>query len=93
MDGKEVKRTDSSKLLGVILDEKLSFQKHIDAIERKVTKTAASLAIVGRSEQISAENMLKLYKSIVLPHLEYGSTVWQIGNCEQLDKIQRKCLA
>ena len=93
MDGKDVKRTDSPKLLGVILDEKLSFQKHIDAIERKATKAAASLAIVGRSEQISAENMLKLYKSIVLPHLEYGSTVWQIGNCEQLDKIQRKCLA
>ena len=92
MDGKDVKRTDSPKLLGVILDEKLSFQKHIDAIERKATKAAASLAIVGRSEQISAENMLKLYKSIVLPHLEYGSTVWQIGNCEQLDKIQRKCL-
>ena len=37
--------------------------------------------------------MLKLYKSIVLPDLEYGSTVKQIGNCEQLDKIQRKCLA
>ena len=65
MDGKEVKRTDSPKLLGVILDKKLSFQKHIDAIERKATKAAASLAIVGRSEQISAENMLKLYKSIV----------------------------
>ena len=47
----------------------------------------------GLSEQISAQNMLKLYQSIVLPHMEYGSTVWQIGNCEQLDKIQRKCLA
>ena len=37
--------------------------------------------------------MLKLYQSIALPHMEYGSTVWKIGNCEQLDKIQRKCLA
>ena len=87
-DRKEVKRTDSSKLLGVILDEKLSFQKHIDAIERKATKAAASLAIVGRSEQISDEIVQKYCSS----HLEYGSTVWQIGNCEQLDKIQRKCL-
>ena len=34
-----------------------------------------------------------LYTSIVLPHLENGSIVWQIANCEQLDKIQRKCLA
>ena len=93
MDGKDIKRTDSPKLLGVILDETLNFHKHIDAVERKATKAAASLSIVGRSEQISAQNMLKLYQSIVLAHMEYGSTVWQIGNCEQLDKIQRKCLA
>lgn len=25
--------------------------------------------------------------------MKYGSTVWQIGNSEQLDKIQRKCLS
>ena len=95
MDGKDIKRTDSPKLLGVILDEKLNFHKHIDAVERKATKAAASLSIVGRSEQISAQNMLKLsnYQSIVLPHMEYESTVLQIGNCGQLDKIQRKCLA
>ena len=90
MDGKDIKRTDSPKLLGVILDETLNFHKHIDAVERKATKAAASLSIVGRSEQISAQNMLKLYQSIVLPHMEFGSTVWQIGNCEQLDKIQKK---
>ena len=95
MDGKEFERADSPKLLGVILDEKLNFQKHIDAVERKANKAAASLAKVsiGRSEQISAQNMLKLYQRIVLPHMEYGSAVWQIGNCEQLDEIQRKCLA
>ena len=70
-----------------------NFQKHIDAVERKATKAAASLTVVGHSEQISAQNMLKLYRSIILPYMEYRSTVWQIGNCEQLDKIQRKCLA
>ena len=44
MDGKEFERADSPKLLGVILDEKLNFQKHIDAVERKANKAAASLA-------------------------------------------------
>ena len=75
---KLLKRTDSPKLLGIILDEQLNFQKHVDAVERKASKPAASLTVVGRSEQISAQN--KLYQSIVLPHMEYGSTVWQIGN-------------
>ena len=93
MDGKVIKRTDSPKLLWIILDEKLNFQKHVDAVERKASKAAASLTVVCRSEQISAQNMLKLYRSIGLPHMEYGSTVWQIRNCKQLDKIHRKCLA
>ena len=65
-------------LPGVILDEKFNFDKHIDSVKRKAIKAAASLSIVGRSEQISAQNMLKLYQSIVLPHMEYESTVYQI---------------
>ena len=65
-----------------------------DAVNSKAThfKAAASLIIVGMSEQFSVPNMLKLYQSSVLPHMEYGYTVWQIRNCEQLDKILRKCL-
>ena len=61
MDGKDIKRTDSPKLLGVILDEKQNFHKHIDAVERKFIKAVASLSIVGRSEQISDQYMLKLF--------------------------------
>ena len=37
--------------------------------------------------------MIKLYKSIGVPHLEYAASVWQIANCGRLDKIQRKRLA
>ena len=37
--------------------------------------------------------MVKLYKRLVLPHLEYAASVWQIGDCVRLNKVQRKCLA
>ena len=37
--------------------------------------------------------MVNLYKSLVLPHLEYAASVWQIGDSERLNKVQRKCLA
>ena len=50
------------------------------------------LHVVGKSEQVSTKNMIQLYKSLVLPYFEYASSVWQIGNCEQLNKVQRKCL-
>ena len=35
MDGKFIERTESPKLLGITLDEKLNFQKHIDAVEKE----------------------------------------------------------
>lgn len=49
MDRKVIKRTDSPKLLGINLDVKLNFQKHVNANERKAFNT------IGRSEQINAQ--------------------------------------
>ena len=37
--------------------------------------------------------MLQLYKALVTPQLEYAATVWQVGNCTALEKVQRKGLA
>lgn len=93
LNGKAVKKSCSPKLLGVVLDNKLNFQAHIEGVERKALKAAAALHIVGKSEQVGAKNMLKLYRSLILPHLEYATSVWQIGDCDKLNKVQRKCLA
>ena len=93
MNNMKIKKSSAPKLLGLILDGKLTFLTHMDSIERKALKAAAALHVVGKSEQVSTKNMIQLYKSLVLPHLEYVSSVWQIGNCEQLNKVQRKCLA
>ena len=68
------------------------FQTRMDSIERKALLKAA-LHVVGKSEQVSTKNMIQLYKSLVLHSLEYVSSVWQIGNCEQLNKVQKKCFA
>ena len=32
--------------------------------------------------------MIQLYKALVMPHLEYASTIWQVGNCDPLEKVQ-----
>lgn len=43
---------------------------------------------------MSVKNMVKLYRSLlVLYHLEYTACVWQTSDCEQLNKIRKKCLA
>ena len=46
------------------------------------------------SPKLSAPTKLKLYKSLVLPGLIYGSTCWfaNLGNTKNLEGIQKKCL-
>ena len=37
--------------------------------------------------------MLHLYRALVALQQEYAAAVWQVDNCDPLDKIQRKGLA
>ena len=93
LEDKMLKCVEVTKLLGVILDKRMTFQSHLEAVERKASTALGSLMVVGKTEKISSVNMIKLYKSIVVPHLEYAASVWQIADCGRLDKIQRKGLA
>ncbi|MEW8545279.1 MAG: reverse transcriptase domain-containing protein, partial [Candidatus Thiodiazotropha sp.] len=88
-----VKYNSNPKLLGVTLDEKLKFEKHIEQVERKALRSLDTLRKVKETEIISTNCMLQLYKALVIPQLEYAVPVWQIGNCSCLEKIQRKGLA
>ena len=92
MDNFILKRTRKPKLLGVTLDEKLTFQDHVKAVEIKAQKMLSALRILGKTERIEPANMIRLYKSIVVPQLEYAASVWQSGKCEILDRVQRRGL-
>ncbi len=56
-------------------------------------RTLSLLQQVKVVEGINSAKMLQLYTSMVSPQLEYAASVWQITNCEKLEKIQRKGLA
>ena len=65
------------KLLGVIFDEKLTFQDHVKSVEVKAQKILSALRILGKTENIDPDNMARLYKCIVFPQLEYAAPVWK----------------
>jgi len=91
--GQSLKRVHNTKLLGVILDEKLTFNEHIQQIEAKAAKALGLLHYAGKAERITPENMTKLYRSLVVPYLEYAAPVWQTSpSVNMLEKIQRKGL-
>lgn len=69
------KRVSEQRDLGVIIDDKLNFSKHIEMITAKAT---AALGFVKRfCHDISDTQTLKsLYYALVQSHLEYCSVVW-----------------
>ena len=83
-----VSRTDThKKCLGVQIDEKLSWDSHIDMICKKIS------AGIGEMRRIKpfppVYTLEKVYKCLVQPYFEYCSPLWD--NCGKLlkDKLQR----
>lgn len=93
VDSKQIKYNSCPKILGVTLDERLRFDKHIELIERKAYRSLDLLRKVKETEGVQQKDLLQLYKALITPQLEYASSVWQVGNCEPLNKVQRKGLS
>ena len=74
MDGIRLDVTEAEKDLGVVVDNKLSFDQHIHDIVKKGNKITGMIShyITNKTKQI----MIPLYKTLVRPILEYGNVVW-----------------
>ncbi len=66
--------------MGIVIDDKLKWDKHIDALSKRITK---SYFILNRVKHTLNRKHLKiLYYSLVHPHLLYGLPIW--GNTYQV---------
>ena len=86
-----MKHCDAFKYLGVVLDNSLSFNLHIDYVKKKVSKTLGMFSRIRSSLTTEASN--RLYKSMILPNLEYCCAVFHgcgKGNEEELALLQRR---
>ena len=89
--GESVKHCDASKYPDVVLDNSLSFNLHIDYVKMKVSKTLGMFSRIRSSLTTEASN--RLYKSMILPNLEYCCAVFHgcgKGNEEELERLQRR---
>lgn len=89
-----LRRTSEVNDLGVILDNKLLFDKHIAKITAKATKSLGFLFRVSKNFR-SAKTVKIIFCSLVRSHLEYCSQVWNPSYSVYIDKlemVQRKFL-
>ncbi len=74
------------KYLGVSLDDRLSFDEHVNYM---YTKASQKLGILRRSrEYLDKSTSLIPYKSLVLPHLDYCDTAYMCTTVQNLNKLQ-----
>ena len=71
INGEPVEQVDSFKYLGVILDEKLSFTKHVTAVQKKSQQRLHVLRKLLL--------LLRLYRSIIEPLITYCSICYYPG--------------
>ena len=78
------------KILGLSLDSKLTYNKHIEITTTKARKTIHILkALTSTTWGKQKETILATYKDITRPILEYVSTIWPpIASDTNINKLQ-----
>ena len=75
LGGSDLERVECFKYLGLLLSANLSFSEHIQSMCMKARKI---LGLLYRRfyNNSDGSTLLQLYLSLVRPHLEYASSVW-----------------
>ena len=83
----DIEMITNTRYLGVQIDSKLNWGKHIDTIK---TKANRALGLIKYSKKYLPSDILnKMYRGIVEPHLSYCCSVWGCCSESKLDVLQK----
>jgi hypothetical protein len=85
LDGTILKRVQSTKFLGVFIDEKLTWNQHINNI---CAKASRGVGIISRMRNVFPPATLKLlYDTLIYPYLTYCCVIWGSAYMNVLNNI------
>lgn len=74
VNGVNIERVSENKVLGVIIDDMLSWRPHIKHLQNKL---ARSVSVLWKAQKILNQKSLHvIYSALVSPHLQYCAEVW-----------------
>ena len=93
IDSVPLERVNTTKFLGIYIDEHLTWESHIKYCMKKIS--SGTYAINMSKHVLSRSHLLLLYYSLVQPYLQYGIVLW--GNAYQkhlvkLEIAQKKAI-
>ena len=87
INGIELEVVKEEKDLGVLISNNLKSSAHCDSVVKKANKM---LGLIKRSFTYKDEQtILKLYKALVRPHLEYAQQFWSPHLKKDVDKLEK----
>lgn len=92
-NGRIIERSESLKILGLTIDETMSFKDHVDELKKKITPFIYALRRARKF--ITDKTATELYYAHVQSHFVYMSTIWSglsLGLMKSLEILQRKAL-
>ena len=72
--GQPIEKVEYTKFLGVILDHKITWKKHINYISSKIAKGIGIIKKVRK--YLNSDTLISLYYSFIYPYLIYSNHVW-----------------
>ena len=89
MDDTIIEQKNSAKYLGMHLDNRWNFNKHILETKNGAQKATSMLhPIISQRSTLSEKNKLLIYKVIIRPLITYAAPIWNEAADTQLWKLQ-----
>ena len=90
LNGNILPQSEVVKYLGMHLDKRLTWQKHIWAKRKQLNiKFKKYLWLLNRNSKLSLDNKLLVYKAILKPVWTYGIQLWGTASVSNIEIIQR----
>ena len=86
IDGEPIELVKSMKYLGVIIDDRLTFNSNIEYIANKINKKISLLYRIRK--KIDRDLRLTFFKTTVPPHFDYCSSILFLANENQFNQLQ-----
>ncbi len=87
MNNEELERVSEMKYLGMMIDENLNFECHLRYVYSNACK---KLGAIRKTRMcIDTKTCITLYKSLVLPTIDYCDVVYMTGTKGSLEKLQK----
>ena len=91
IDHFKIKQVCNTSVLGVEIDDKLSWNKHIDTVAKKVTSGIGAIRKIR--DLVNQKTVIYVYHALINPHFDHCSEVWDtmgVGLSNRLQKLQNR---